>query len=149
MLKFPAFIKSELFVDWSDGCNDVSLSESSMNAYEYAWNASASCLEWFKMSFKQHGSGVIKEVWGVLELHGDKCQWIGRDLFSQSVGKPVFVVGLSDFCKTKEEKKKAEASGWIEQKKQKSWVTVLDNADLNPVRKLRARFQGVLNAVIQ
>ncbi len=149
MLKFPALIKSELFVEWSDGCNDVSLSESGMNAYEYAWNASSSCLEWFKMSFKQHGSGVIKEVWGFVGVAWDKCQWIGRDLFSQSAGKPVFVVGLSDFWKTKEEKKKAEASGWIEQKEQKTWVTILDNADLNPVRKLRARFQGVLNAVIQ
>lgn len=147
MIKLPAFIKSELFRGWATKGCEVSLSGSGMSAYDYARNAFSSCLEWFKLSFKQQGRrGYRRDVWGFVGVAWDGGQWIGDDSFKRSKGMPKFVVGIYDL--EKKEVENAKCHGWIEQREKKTWLKFFREHDLTSVTRLRTKFQNVLKEII-
>lgn len=159
MLKLPALIKTELFRGMPGRRYDVAFAEIGMNAYDYSWNISALCVEWFKMSFKRHDGRVCRQpLWGFVgvvwhhhtwfEDRKKKCLWIGDNdkVVNRLKGGPRFVVGIKGLRGG--EKENARRHNWIEQKKEGIWLYFLKEADLETGR-LRTRLRNVLKTILQ
>ena len=159
MAKLPALIKKELFRGMPGRRYDVVFTEIGMNVYDYSWNISALCVEWFTMSFKRHDGRVCRQpllgfvgvVWHHhtwFEDRKKKCLWIGDNdkVVNRLKGGPRFVLGIKGLRGG--EKENARRHNWIEQKREGVWLYFLKESDLEEGR-LRARLRKVLETILQ